>query len=115
MSIKVTQHNPNIDHLVEALLSILPAPSIVTHKLRPMIVIGTWSPGVDTEIDGCTPSEPFASTIVDLPPFKIGLWKSVVTPVVAWRHESPVSLTKRLLAFIHILSARIDEQDSVLW
>ncbi len=79
-----------------------------------MIVIGTWSPGVDTEIDGCTPSQSFTSTIVYLPPFKIVLWKSLVTPIIAWRHESPVPLTKCLLAFVHILAARVDEQDGVL-
>jgi len=59
---------------IEALLSVLPAPSIVSHKVRPTVVIGTWSSGVDTEVDGCTTSQAFASTVVDLSPFETLLW-----------------------------------------
>jgi len=80
-----------------------------------MFVVGPWSPGVDTEVDGCTPSQPFASTIVNLSTFEVVLWKSLVAPIVAWRHESPVPFTKGLLTFLRIRSARVDEQDGMLW
>ena len=102
-------------HLVVSLLYVGPAPGIVFYNFGPVIVIGAWSAGVNTEINGCTSSKSFTSIVIDLSIFEVLLWNGLVAPIIARYCAGEVPFSKCLVIPCGVLAASIKHQDILFW